>query len=726
LQNDIDPERLNPEQLRAFSESSQRVQLKTIHDFVANLQKKEKADKEAADKEYQRRLQEDLIRSGIDEKDIKAIMKKEKIKREDARKKEDAKHHDHQEQQADRPTFTRMSLRHLDIDTLIAFKVDWEYDPVSTLPYRYKLMPRSKSTNIVQEPGYILIKRWVPEWEQDQLWAHTHQIRLVRGSEKDKTEGDQLTLVPNKGDLDVGSTDMPSETTAAPGVLPFASTSPATHPNQPNVSLSTPPSGARPKTEQELTPQPQQQPEATQVDSCCVLCGYRPKGAPQWFKSSMARHMKMVHSSKETYKCPFPGCASQCKNRKDSLRQHQIEKGHFVDGQEPTIRRPSKRKKTANDQHVRPEDPAVSGTSPFRQGSPLAPMPTGSHQHFSPAEPSLEGKRPNNATVIAKSDSQRSNMSTSSIDWDTVQKESIISTDIERSESTQFGKSLKLRAQEALQRQNANAKARRALQPKPIPTFEKEPSEPQGVAAKVNEGKAPLTKTSSYQRPKHPKVDGNQGLPGATDPGPLRSPDYDDHSARASQTSGGKELSAKTEEGIRKNMAEAMRREGENEEVLQARVGVLQKAQEEARVEVETAEADAERAAWERIARERTVATNADHVPPDSSEGVLDVETAAMLVADLHHKHAANMRANDSLYDGSSMSFSRDSSMMDHSVTYPSSAVPIPQWDKAAGKPEKRACITCREQRIRCVRVPAHPRCVRCERFGRVCRMTEV
>jgi hypothetical protein len=74
-----------------------------------------------------------------------------------------------------------------------------------------------------------------------------------------------------------------------------------------------------------------------------------------------------------------------------------------------------------------------------------------------------------------------------------------------------------------------------------------------------------------------------------------------------------------------------------------------------------------------------------------SSEGVLDVETAAMLVADLHHKHAANMRANDSLYDGSSMSFSQDSSMMDHSVTYPSSAVPIPQWDSFVPQSEGKA-----------------------------------
>ncbi|KAB5557903.1 fungal-specific transcription factor domain-containing protein [Coniochaeta sp. 2T2.1] len=63
-----------------------------------------------------------------------------------------------------------------------------------------------------------------------------------------------------------------------------------------------------------------------------------------------------------------------------------------------------------------------------------------------------------------------------------------------------------------------------------------------------------------------------------------------------------------------------------------------------------------------------------------SSDGIFDVETAAMLVADLHHKATAQL-ANDTSYDASSdMGFSQnDSSMMDHSVTYPPNGVP--QWE---------------------------------------------
>ncbi|KAJ9154855.1 Transcriptional regulator form adherence 5 [Pleurostoma richardsiae] len=62
-----------------------------------------------------------------------------------------------------------------------------------------------------------------------------------------------------------------------------------------------------------------------------------------------------------------------------------------------------------------------------------------------------------------------------------------------------------------------------------------------------------------------------------------------------------------------------------------------------------------------------------------SSEGIFDVETAAMLVADLHHKATAAMRGNGSPYEGSPNGFA--SSVMEPSVTYPSGAIAIPQWE---------------------------------------------
>lgn len=105
---------------------------------------------------------------------------------------------------------------------------------------------------------------------------------------------------------------------------------------------------------------------------------------------------------------------------------------------------------------------------------------------------------------MVKSQSQSSMMSTSSIDWEGVRNDSFASADMQRTESNQSSKSLKLRAKEALQRQNANA-AIRNIQPKPLLSVKKEPSQSQSASAKAKEGKAAIAK-ATYQRPKHPKV----------------------------------------------------------------------------------------------------------------------------------------------------------------------------------------------------------------------------
>lgn len=87
------------------------------------------------------------------------------------------------------------------------------------------------------------------------------------------------------------------------------------------------------------------------ANGCCEICGYRPKGDPQWFKGSMAKHKKLQHSTDppRIYRCMYPGCNSAYKNRADNLRQHQIEKGHFVDG-ETKQKKSGKRKKMDEDE----------------------------------------------------------------------------------------------------------------------------------------------------------------------------------------------------------------------------------------------------------------------------------------------------------------------------------------------------------------------------------------
>lgn len=179
--------------------------------------------------------------------------------------------------------------------------------------------------------------------------------QLVSGSKPQgqfSSETDPLTM--GSDDLVMHLCGIP-DSDAQPGNLqvPRVTTTP------PDNLISVPPanpSETPPEAEQSAQDQqPQQQAEPgalkpTEADSCCDLCGYRPKGQPQWFKGSMAKHRKLKHSTEppKIYKCPFPGCASQYKNRPDNLRQHQIEKGHFVGGEAGGApRRPSKRKKTA-------------------------------------------------------------------------------------------------------------------------------------------------------------------------------------------------------------------------------------------------------------------------------------------------------------------------------------------------------------------------------------------
>lgn len=110
---------------------------------------------------------------------------------------------------------------------------------------------------------------------------------------------------------------------------------------------------------------------------------------------------------------------------------------------------------------------------------------------------------PDHHVPMMKTESQASMFSNSSLSFDDDQPDSLFSSEMQRSESTQSSKSLKIRAKEALVRQNQNGA--RALKPKPsTDPIKPEPTE-LTVAPKGKDGKAQISKTA-YQRPKHPKV----------------------------------------------------------------------------------------------------------------------------------------------------------------------------------------------------------------------------
>lgn len=102
-----------------------------------------KAKKALEEQQYQTRFRDDLFKSGLDSQEVARILEK-------------AKH-----PALPRPTWTRMSRRHLSLEALNKFKIDYELDA---------------------DPDYVLLKRWVPEHEQDLLWAKTTEIRAARGS----------------------------------------------------------------------------------------------------------------------------------------------------------------------------------------------------------------------------------------------------------------------------------------------------------------------------------------------------------------------------------------------------------------------------------------------------------------------------------------------------------------------------------------------------------------
>ncbi|KAI4197257.1 MAG: hypothetical protein LQ350_006030 [Teloschistes chrysophthalmus] len=73
-----------------------------------------------------------------------------------------------------------------------------------------------------------------------------------------------------------------------------------------------------------------------------------------------------------------------------------------------------------------------------------------------------------------------------------------------------------------------------------------------------------------------------------------------------------------------------------------------------------------------------------------SSDGMVDLETAAMLMTDFHHKATAAMAAQENELDEPPVPYSPDhTTMFDNSVPYLSSALPMPQmpWDTFMAQP---------------------------------------
>ena len=144
--------------------------------------------------------------------------------------------------------------------------------------------------------------------------------------------------------------DLPlAEAMTADGLLGFSSSSsPSSMDSSSSATAGATPASSKDSHSTPQTPFEDQAPSPKKVEAeapdCCELCGYRPKGDPKWFRGSMLKHRLTKHSEEVViYKCNFPGCNSQYRNRPDNLKQHQVEKNHFV-GDEATTKKPRKPK----------------------------------------------------------------------------------------------------------------------------------------------------------------------------------------------------------------------------------------------------------------------------------------------------------------------------------------------------------------------------------------------
>ena len=122
VQKEIELERLRKEKEEEEEEEKLKAERKrAIEKYKAEeLQRiaKEKKEKEDREREYKERLAADMRKSGVDEKQIALVLKGEAAKPPPPK-------------EANRPIFTRMSRRHLSIETLNKFRVEYEFDHVS-------------------------------------------------------------------------------------------------------------------------------------------------------------------------------------------------------------------------------------------------------------------------------------------------------------------------------------------------------------------------------------------------------------------------------------------------------------------------------------------------------------------------------------------------------------------------------------------------------------------
>lgn len=139
---------------------------------------KEKKEKEDAEKELRRRMRERLLASGVPENQIEAYLNgKSPMPQGHGHGQGHGQGGTSTEITTTKTTYTRMARRHLSIEALRARAIDFELDTVSFLIKYLKSNKTNQRKQKIQNPEFVIIKRWVPPEEQKELWSLTRVIR---------------------------------------------------------------------------------------------------------------------------------------------------------------------------------------------------------------------------------------------------------------------------------------------------------------------------------------------------------------------------------------------------------------------------------------------------------------------------------------------------------------------------------------------------------------------
>ncbi|KAJ5089515.1 hypothetical protein N7532_008199 [Penicillium argentinense] len=150
------------EQERAAREANEKRQQELLMKKAAieewkmeqeKAKQRAKEEQEKKDKEFRDRLRHEF---GYTEEEIEKMLNKEK-KEEKEKKKEHKEHDQKQLEESSRTTWIKVHRKHLLPETLLAYNLPWDWD--------------ERDTN------YIIIKRWVSEDFQEELFSHTRRIR---------------------------------------------------------------------------------------------------------------------------------------------------------------------------------------------------------------------------------------------------------------------------------------------------------------------------------------------------------------------------------------------------------------------------------------------------------------------------------------------------------------------------------------------------------------------